>query len=92
MAHIDVVRAHALGLAGARRAAEEVAAELRDELPFRTHWEGDTLVARGAGFDAQFVADDEAVRVLVRLGLVLRPMRRKIHGEIEAYLDRYIPA
>ncbi|MEM1044181.1 MAG: polyhydroxyalkanoic acid system family protein [Bacteroidota bacterium] len=92
MAHIDVTRPHALGLNGARHAAEEVAAELRGAFPFRTHWEGDTLVARGAGFDAQFLAGDDAVRVLVKLGLVLRPMRHRIRGEIEAYLDRYIPA
>ncbi len=92
MAHIDVIRPHDLGLDGAREAAEEVAAELQGEFSFRTHWEGDTLVARGAGFDAQFLADHEEVRVLVKLGLVLRPMRRRIHHEIEAYLDRYIPA
>lgn len=92
MAHIDVIRSHDLGLDGARHAAEEVAAELQEEFPFRTHWEGDTLIARGAGFNAQFVADDEVVRVLVKLGFVLRPMRRKIHNEIEDYLDRYIPA
>ncbi len=92
MAHIDLTRTHDLGLDGARLAAEEVAAELRDEFPFRTHWDGDTLVARGAGFDAEFVTESDSVRVLVRLGMFLRPMRRKIHGEIEAYLDRYIAA
>lgn len=91
MAHIDVSRPHDLGLDGARHAAEEVAAKLQSEFPFRTHWDGDTLVARGTGFDAEFVAGDEAVRVLVRLGMFLRPMRRKIRDEIEAYLDRYIP-
>lgn len=92
MAHIDVTRAHTLGVDGARQTMEEVAAELREEFPFRTHWEGDTLVARGAGFDAEFVTEPDHVRVLVRLGMFLRPMRRKIRDEIEAYLDRYIEA
>lgn len=92
MAHIDVSRTHDLGLDGARLAVEEVAAELRDEFPFRTHWEGDVLVARGTGFDAQFVTDDAEVRVLVNLGMFLRPMRRKIRDEVERYLDRYVEA
>lgn len=90
MAHIDVTRSHALGLDGARQTVEEVADELRDAFPFRTHWDGDTLVARGTGFDAEFVTAPEQVRVLVRLGMFLRPMRRTIRDEIESYLDRYI--
>lgn len=90
MAHIDVTRNHVLGLAGARLAAEEVVDELRDELPFHARWEDDTLVARGTGFDARFFAEPDAVRVVVNLGLFLRPMRRKIRDEIEAALDRFI--
>ena len=90
MAHIDLTRTHTLGLDGARQTMEQVAADLKDEFPFRTHWEDDTLVARGAGFDAEFVTEPERVRVLVRLGMFLRPMRRKIRDEIETYLDRYI--
>ncbi len=92
MAHIDVTRPHTLGLDGAHRAAEEVAAELQGAFPLHTHWDGDTLVARGKGFDAQFLAGPETVQILVKLGLVLRPMRRKIQSEIERYLDRYVPA
>jgi putative polyhydroxyalkanoate system protein len=90
MAHIDVSRNHGLGLDGARLAAEEVVDELRDELPFHAQWEDDTLVARGTGFDARFFAEPDAVRVVVHLGLFLRPMRRKIRDEIEATLDRYL--
>lgn len=90
MAHIDLTRTHALGLDGARLAAEEVVSELNDEFPFHARWEDDTLVARGTGFDARFFAEPDAVRVVVSLGLFLRPMRRKIRDEIEATLDRYI--
>lgn len=89
MAHIDVTRHHHLGLDGARQAAEEVADELRSHLALRTHWEGDTLVARGTGFNGHFQAAPETVRVTVKLGLALRPLRRKIRAEIDEYLDRY---
>lgn len=89
MAHIDVTRRHDLGLDGARRAAEEVADELSGHLALRTHWEGDTLVARGAGFNGHFHAAPDSVRITVRLGLLLRPLRHSIRSEIDDYLDRY---
>ena len=89
MPHIDVSRSHDLGLAGARHAAEEVADDLRAQFPLQTHWEGDTLVARGTGFNGRFHAAPDSVRVTVSLGLLLRPMRRSIRSQIDAYLDRY---
>lgn len=89
MAHIDVTRTHDLGLDGARQAAEEVAHELGDHLSLRTHWEGNTLVARGTGFDGRFHAMPDEVRVTVDLNFMLRPLRRSIRSEIDEYLDRY---
>ncbi len=89
MPHIDVTRRHDLGLERARQAAEEVADELSGHIALRTHWEGDTLVARGPGFDGHFHAAHDEVRVTVRLGLMLRPLRYSIRSEIDDYLDRY---
>lgn len=89
MSHIDVTRTHNLGLDGARHAAEEVAHELSDHLSLDAYWEGDTLVASGAGFDGRFYAEPDQVRVTVKLSFMLRPLRRNIRSEIEEYLDRY---
>lgn len=89
MAHIDVTRRHDLGLDGARHAAEEVVHELADHMTLEAYWEGDTLVAQGPGFDGHFYAEPDSVRVTVRLGLMLRPLRRTIRSEIDDYLDRY---
>jgi len=92
MSHIDVLRAHALGREGARRAAEEVVRELQREhgASLETRWEGDTLHAQGRGFDAQLEAGAEIVRVSARLGLPLRLLRGRIHAEVERTLDRYL--
>ncbi len=92
MPHIDVSRPHDLGREGARRAAEEVVGELRGEpgVSFRSHWEGDTLVASGRGFDARVHAGPDAVRVTADLGLVLRPLRGTLRQQVERYLDRYV--
>lgn len=91
MAHIDVIRRHHLGLSGARRAAEQVAHELQHHhgLPLKAWWKDDTLHVAGRGFDARLEARPDTVRVLARLGLLLRPMRRQIEREVETYLDRY---
>jgi putative polyhydroxyalkanoate system protein len=89
MSHIDVTRAHDLGLDGARHAAEEVVHELSEHLSLRAHWEGDTLVASGTGFDGRFHAEPDYVRVTVDLSFMLRPLRRSIRSEIDEYLDRY---
>lgn len=89
MSHIDVTRAHDLGLNGARHAAEEVVHELSDHLSLSAHWEGDTLIASGTGFDGRFHAEPDQVRVTVKLSFMLRPLRRSIRSEIDEYLDRY---
>ena len=87
MAHIDLVRPHALGLAGARRAAEAVALDLEREHGLRPTWEGDTLRVDGPGVHGTLTAGPDAVRVVVRLGLAMRPFRRALQAEIERQLD-----
>lgn len=91
MAHIDVTHPHRLGLAGARRAAEEIARELGQGrgLHLEARWEGDTLHVSGSGFEGRLEARPEAVRVTARLSLLLWPMRRRIEQEVERYLAQY---
>jgi putative polyhydroxyalkanoate system protein len=92
MAHIDVSRPHSLGLNGARRAAEDVLDDLRREHQLRldTRWEGDTLHARGRGFEAWLHAQPQTVRVTAHLGMFLRPFRGAIREEVRRYLDHYL--
>jgi len=91
MAQIDVSRTHHLGQERALSAAERVLEELRHEhgLHLDTLWEGDILHARGRGFEAFLEAGSEHIRVQVRLGLFLLPMRGMIRREVNEYLDRY---
>lgn len=92
MSDIRVFRAHRLGREGARRAAERVVHELRHRhrIALETHWEGDTLYARGRGFDAVLETTESDVYVSARLGLPLRLLRGRIEEEVERYLDRYL--
>ena len=92
MPHIDIIRTHHLGLAGARQAAEAVAADLRAQYRARTDWDGDTLRLSGPGVKGDLHVTDSTVRVTANLGLALRPLRRQLEREIEGQLDQSIGA
>ncbi len=88
MPAIDITRSHSLGLDGARRAADDVAARLQREFGVATRWEGDSVLVEGRGITGRLDAQPGAVRVTARLGLAARPFRRALQREIERELDR----
>ncbi len=90
MAHIDISRTHALGLAGARHAAQEVADRLHAEHGVRSEWHGNTLQVTGSGFHGQLDASETTVRVTARLGFFLGAAKVVVRKEIEQELDRAI--
>ena len=81
-----------MGISGARRAAERVIEELRSEhgLHLDTTWDGDTIHARGRGFTAHVEAAPRYIHVVVRLSLLLFPLRRTVEREVHDYLDRFV--
>lgn len=91
MPHIDISRVHTLGLDGARRAAEAVAARLVAEFGVRSSWIGDTLHIEGRGVRGALEASPSTVRVTASLGLVARPFKASLRREIERELDRLAP-
>ncbi|OZC02207.1 polyhydroxyalkanoic acid system family protein [Rubricoccus marinus] len=88
MPDIDLTRPHTLGRDGARRAADAVAARLKDEYRIRSEWSGDQLRVRGAGVKGELAVGEHDVRVTASLGLLARPFRNQLHREIERELDR----
>lgn len=88
MSAIHVIRPHTLGLEGARRAADDVAARLRSELGIAAEWQGDVLHVHGHGVTGRLTATPVAVDVQATLSLAARPFRRLLLREIERELDR----
>ena len=91
LATIDITRPHTLGPAGARKAADAVAARLRAEYGVRSEWKGDALHVTGRGIDGRLDAGPETVRVTAKLGLLARPFAGPLRREIERELDRVAP-
>ena len=92
MPDILISRPHALGLDGARRAADEVAGRLRDDFGVTTRRDGDTIWVEGRGVRGRLDAGPHEVRVEASLGLAARPFRRLLRRVIESELDRLAPA
>ncbi|MEM1116061.1 MAG: polyhydroxyalkanoic acid system family protein [Bacteroidota bacterium] len=92
MPHILLTRPHDLGLDGARRTAQDVAARLRREFGVTTVSDGDTIHVEGRGVQGRLDAGPEEVRIEATLSLAARPFRRALTREIERELDRLVPA
>ena len=90
MAHIHIVRSHALGLEAVRTAADFVAEDLRQKHSLEANWEGDRLLVRGRGVKGELVVSPNVVDVKVRLGLSMRLFRRVLEREINETLDEHV--
>ena len=88
MADIEIRRAHGLGLAAARRAAEQMAADLGRKFDVRASWQGDTLRFERPGVSGFVVLSAKDLHVSISLGFLLKAMKESIekliHQELEA--------
>ncbi len=87
MATIDIRRSHSLGKDRAREAAEGIAKRLEHKLAVKYRWEGDDLRFERTGAKGRIHVSDDAVRVEVDLGMMLRPMKGKVEQKVHQYLD-----
>ena len=92
MADISLSRRHTLGLDGARRAADDVAARLAAEYGVRSAWAGDVLAVRGRGVTGELRVSPDVVLVSARLSALARAFRGALEREIERELDRTLAA
>jgi len=87
MADIEILRTHALGLAGAREAAEHLKARLGKQFGLRGAWEGDTLRFERAGLSGTLALTEDSVRLSVALGFMLKAMKASIERAVVDELD-----
>ena len=87
MARIIVERNHSLGRDAARVKAEQLAAKLERDFGVRCEWQGDVLEVRRSGADGRIEVEEDRVRVLLNLGLLMSAMGASVQAQIERALD-----
>ncbi|HAQ85968.1 MAG TPA: polyhydroxyalkanoic acid system protein [Pseudomonas sp.] len=88
MARIIVERNHSLGRDAARVKAEQLAAKLERDFGVRCEWQGDVLEVRRSGADGRIEVEEDRVRVLLNLGLLMSAMSTSVQAQIERALDK----
>lgn len=87
MSHIVVHRDHSLTLDQARQAAEALAAQLAERYDIAYHWQGDALHFERSGVSGHIALEPDKVRINVRLGFLLVPLKQRLEQEVHRYLD-----
>ena len=87
MADIDIRRTHALGIAGARTAAERMAADLAARFGLQGDWRGDVLHFERPGVTGSLAVGPEDVHLSVALGFLLKAMKGSIESAVQQEFD-----
>ncbi len=82
-----ICRSHNLGLEEARKRADLIAADLKQQFSLRSNWRGDALHVRGNGVTGQLKVDEQNIELDVRLGFALKLMEGPIRSAIERMID-----
>jgi putative polyhydroxyalkanoate system protein len=92
LADIELRRAHDLGLAGARKVADKLAADLGRKFDLRGGWNGNTLRFERPGVAGTLAVTERDLHLSVSLGFLLKAMKGSIERAVVAELDELVPA
>ena len=88
MSEISIRRTHALNPPQAKRAAEEMARELKKAFELEYEWHGNALHFHRSGVEGHLTLEHKAVHIEARLGFLLAMVKPKIEQHIHDNLDR----
>ena len=92
MADIDLKRVHALGLEGARAAAERMEQALGRKFDLKGNWSGNTLSFQRPGVTGTLAVSAKDVHLAVTLGFLLKAMKGSIERAVNEELDQLFAA
>jgi putative polyhydroxyalkanoate system protein len=87
VADIEITRDHALGLAGAREAADRMAEHLGRKFDLRGAWDGDSFRFERPGVSGFLAVTAKDLRLSVSLGFLLKALRGSLERAIHEELD-----
>jgi len=90
MPDIDIKRAHDLGLAAARAAADRMADDLRRKFGLSGDWRGNTLHFERPGITGKLEVAEAAVHITATLGFLMKAMKPSIEKAVMGELDRLV--
>lgn len=82
-----IYRNHNLGIEEARKRADLIAEDLRQQYSVTTRWQGDSMHVQGTGLTGQLLVDEHHIELQVKLGLALKLMEGPIRSMIEKTID-----
>jgi len=91
VADIRLEREHSLGLAGARAAAEKLAADLGKRFGLAGEWRGNDLEFERPGVSGKLSVTGTHVRLEVALGFMLKAMKGSIETAVHHEVDKLFP-
>jgi len=71
----------------ARKRADRIAADLKQQFSLRSTWHGDAMKVSGSGVNGQLMVAADSIELDVRLGFALKLMEGPIRSAIEATID-----
>ncbi len=89
MSTIRRSRAHSLDAAHAKASAEEIAKELSHKYDINYQWRGSNIYFKGTGVKGVLCVREREMEIEIELSLLLRPLKTKIEGAVERYLDEF---
>jgi putative polyhydroxyalkanoate system protein len=89
MAHIEISRAHGLTAKKAEAAAEQAGKRLSEEFGLKYRWDEEALHFERPGVKGYLHLGANSVRIVVSLGLMLTPFKKRIQEEIQRNLDEF---
>ncbi|WP_158884866.1 polyhydroxyalkanoic acid system family protein [Rhodanobacter sp. L36] len=89
MPKIDIRRPHLLSIAEARAVVDKVAERMREKFGMDGKWQGDTLEFSRSGAKGSIHVGEDAIQVVVELGMMLSPLKGMIEQEIRRKLDEH---
>ncbi|MFA7665013.1 MAG: polyhydroxyalkanoic acid system family protein [Burkholderiaceae bacterium] len=89
MSKIQLQRAHALGMDGAREAVQRAAEEMHGKCGLEHAWQGDQLSFSRPGVSGTLEVRSSEVVLEAELGMLLSALRGRIEEEIHKCLDHH---
>ena len=87
MARLQISRSHDLDHEAIRREVEALAQKFAEDLSVSYRWQGDRLLFERSGASGFIEVSEGDIRVEIKLGLMLTPLKPTIEAKIESYLD-----